>query len=76
MLPNYLLSNLNLEVTTLQQLLSTAQERIEDSELQANGLPYRLSIALNKLADSNQRWVPADLAATTHPPQDDWQSLI
>ena len=54
--------NLNLEVTASQQLLSTAQERIEDSAPEAHGLRYRLSIALNKLADSNRRWASAAAA--------------
>ena len=59
--------NLNLEVTASQQLLSTAQERIKDSASEANGLRYRLSTALNKLADSNRRWASA--AAATELPQ-------
>ncbi len=70
-----LVFNLNLEATASQQLLSTAQERTEDSASQANGLRYRLSIALYKLADSNRRWASA-AAATELPPQNDRQLLV
>jgi hypothetical protein len=67
--------NLNLEVTASQQLLSTAQERSEDSASEANGLRYRLSTALDKLADSNRRWASA-AAATELPQKNDRQLLV